>query len=180
MQKFLSPSFGPCIAALLLAACAGTPALPPSAPVHKAPPPAFAQSPAQAAASAQANSLAAEMRSWAAGQGAYLKRTWGVEVVGVHLVSSDWMLEFKYRVLDTEKAAPLLDEHVKPYLLDEASGARLAVPAMENVGELRQHTHPDPDRIYFMLFGNGGKIVPRGGHVTVSIGKFQAAGLPVQ
>lgn len=179
MQNSSPCSLGPCIAALLVAACAGTPAPSPSSP-GPTPPPAFAQSPAQAAEAAKANALAAEMRSWAAGQGAYLKRAWGVEVVGVRLVSSDWMLEFKYRVLDPEKAAPLLDEHVKPYLLDQASGARLAVPAMENVGELRQHTHPESDRIYFMLFGNGGKIVPRGGHVTVSIGKFQASGLPVQ
>ena len=125
------------------------------------------------------NALQDEMRSWAAANGTYLKRTWGVDVVGVRLVSSDWMLEFKYRVLDADKAAPLLDQHVKPYLVDDASGARLAVPAMENVGELRQHTTPDPNRIYFMIFGNAEKIVPRGGHVSVVIGQFQASGLPV-
>jgi hypothetical protein len=125
------------------------------------------------------SALQDEMRSWAAANGTYLKRTWGVDVVGVRLVSSDWMLEFKYRVLDADKAAPLLDQHVKPYLVDDASGARLAVPAMENVGELRQHTTPDPNRIYFMIFGNAEKIVPRGGHVSVVIGQFQASGLPV-
>jgi hypothetical protein len=127
----------------------------------------------------RANELQNDMRSWAAANGTYLKRTWGVDVVGVRLVSSDWMLEFKYRVLDPAKAAPLLDQHVKPYLVDDASGARLAVPAMENVGELRQHTTPDANRIYFMIFGNAEKIVPRGGRVSVVIGEFQASGLPV-
>ena len=120
------------------------------------------------------------MRNWAAANGSYLKRTWGVDVVGVRLVSSEWMLEFKYRVIDPDKAAPLLDQHVKPYLVDDASGARLAVPAMENVGELRQHTIPDANRMYFMIFGNAERIVPRGGHVSVVIGQFQASGLPVQ
>ncbi|MDP9012423.1 MAG: hypothetical protein M3O41_07155 [Pseudomonadota bacterium] len=136
--------------------------------------------PAGQAEAIRANELQNDMRSWAAANGTYLKRTWGVDVVGVRLVSSDWMLEFKYRVLDPAKAAPLLDQHVKPYLVDDASGARLAVPAMENVGELRQHTTPDANRIYFMIFGNAEKIVPRGGHVSVVIGEFQASGLPVQ
>jgi hypothetical protein len=136
--------------------------------------------PAVHADAIRTNALQDEMRSWAATNGSYLKRTWGVDVVGVRLVSSDWMLEFKYRVLDPDKAAPLLDQHVKPYLVDDASGARLAVPAMENVGELRQHTTPDANRIYFMIFGNAEKIVPRGGHVSVVIGQFQASGLPVQ
>jgi hypothetical protein len=136
--------------------------------------------PAAAGAATQANAQADAMRSWSAGRGSYLRRTWGVDVVGVRLVSSEWMLEFKFRVLDPEKAAPLLDEHTKPYIVDEASGARLAVPAMENVGELRQHTTPDANRTYFMIFGNADKIVPRGGRVSVVIGKFEATDLPVQ
>ena len=159
-------------AALLLSGCAATNAPPPATPVP--------QEPQRAAAAANSNAFAAEMRTWAATNGTYLQRTWGVEVIGVRLVSSDWMLEFKYRVLNPEKAAPLLDQHVKPYLVDDASGARLAVPAMENVGELRQHTAPTANREYFMIFGNANKIVSRGGRVSVVIGQFQASELPVQ
>jgi hypothetical protein len=136
--------------------------------------------PAVAAAATRTTKLQDEMRSWAASNGTYMKRTWGVDIVGVRLVSTEWMLEFKFRVLDPDKAAALLDEHAKPYIVDDASGARLGVPAMENVGELRQHTTPNSNRIYFMIFGNGSKIVPRGGHVSVVIGQFQASGLPVQ
>ena len=135
--------------------------------------------PAAHVAAIRTHTLQEEMQSWAAANGTYLRRTWGVDVVGVRLVSSDWMLQFKYKVIDPAKAAPLLDLHVKPFLIDEASGARLAVPAMENVGELRQHTDPDPNRIYFMIFGNADKIVPRGGRVSVIIGQVQASGLPV-
>lgn len=120
------------------------------------------------------------MRAWASTHGTALRRSWGVDVVGVRLVSSGWMLELKYRVLDAAKAAPLLDEHVKPYLVDDVTGARLAVPAMENVGELRQHSAPHDNQVYFTLFGNASRVVQRGGHVTVVIGGFQAAGLPVQ
>jgi hypothetical protein len=157
-------------ALVVLSGCATTRTVAPSA----------AADHAGAAVANEANVLADEMRNWAAANGTYLKRTWGVDVVGVRLLSSEWMLEFKYRVLDPDKAAPLLDQHAKPYLVDDVSGARLAVPAMENVGELRQHTTPDANRIYFMIFGNADKIVPRGGHVSVVIGQFQASGLPVQ
>jgi hypothetical protein len=172
MTKALPHRFWILAGLSLVAGCAAT---------HTARPPAApAVDPARAEAATKANALADEMRSWAAANGTYLKRTWGVDVVGVRLLSSDWMLEFKYRVLDPDKAAPLLDQHVKPYLVDDVSGARLAVPAMENVGELRQHTTPDANRNYFMIFGNANKIVPRGGHVSVVIGQFQASGLPVQ
>jgi hypothetical protein len=136
--------------------------------------------PARREAAMLANGRQDEMRSWAAANGTYMKHTWGIDIIGVRLVSTDWMLEFKFRVLDSDKATPLLDEHAKPYLLDDTSGARLGVPAMENVGELRQHTIPDPNRVYFMIFGNANKIVPHGGHVSVVIGQFQASGLPVQ
>ncbi|MDB6091075.1 MAG: putative transrane protein [Gammaproteobacteria bacterium] len=164
-------------ALLLLGFCACASAPPPHRPavVDRSP-----AKEANGAAATEANAGAEAMRSWAAGQGAYFKRAWGVDVVGVRLVASDWMLEFKFRVIDATKAAPLLDEHTTPYLVDDASGARLAVPAMENVGELRQHTTPDPNRIYFMIFGNANKIVPRGGRVSVVMGKFEATGLPVQ
>jgi hypothetical protein len=172
MYRLSSPQRLLILAALaFLAGCAETHTVrPPAAP---------AVDPAREEAATKTSALADEMRRWAAANGTYLKRTWGVDVVGVRLVSSEWMLEFKYRVLDPDKAAPLLDEHVKPYLVDEASGARLAVPAMENVGELRQHTTPNANRIYFMIFGNAERIVPRGGHVSVVIGQFQASGVPV-
>jgi hypothetical protein len=173
MPKATHRRFWILAALMLVAGCATTRAVRPK-------PDASAEDRARAVAASEDNDLADEMRSWAAANGTYLKRTWGVDVVGVRLVSSGWMLEFKYRVLDPDKAAPLLDQHAKPYIVDDASGARLAVPAMENVGELRQHTTPAANRVYFMIFGNASQVVARGGHVSVVIGQFQAPGIPVQ
>jgi hypothetical protein len=119
-------------------------------------------------------------REWSGHKGALVRRQWGVEIVGVRLLSADWMLEFSFKVLDANKAAALLDRKAKPLLTDQASGATMAVPAMENVGELRQKTPPTAGRTYYMIFGNDGKIIQRGGRVTVTIGAFQATDLPVQ
>ena len=107
------------------------------------------------------------------------KREWGVDIVGVRPVSSGYMLRFAYRVIDPKKAAPLFDERTKPYLYDAASGARLAVPAMENIGELRQTPKPVADRTYFVIFGNPGRLVKSGGQVRIVIGNFEVDDLVV-
>jgi len=123
---------------------------------------------------------AGELRNWQARVAPAIARTWGVDVLGVHLAGHDWMLNFRYRVVDPDKARVLLDRKVTPYLVDEASGARLAVPAMENVGEMRQTTRADAGREYFVMFGNANQIVRRGSKVDVVIGAFHADGIIVE
>ena len=121
----------------------------------------------------------ASARDWTTRHNHYYKRNWGVDIIGVRLVSSGMMLAFRYRVLDADKAKPLFDKAAKPYLVDEATGTRLAVPAMENVGELRQSAMLGTDRNYFMIFGNPGRLVKSGNRVTVVIGDFQIDNLIV-
>lgn len=116
---------------------------------------------------------------WHARKGMFFKRNWGVEVIGVHPVSSGYMLDFRYRIVDPVKARPLNDMKGKAYLIDEATGTRLAVPAMENVGELRSGTEPKADRTYFMIFGNPGRLVKPGSRVSVVIGNFRVDELVV-
>lgn len=123
---------------------------------------------------------AAANRNWAMRAGQGVKRQWGVEVLGARLVSHDWMINFRYRVVDPARARPLLQQKATAYLVDEASGARLAVPAMENIGELRQTTVPEAGRSYFVQFGNANQVVRRGSRVDVVIGSFHADGLVVE
>lgn len=119
-------------------------------------------------------------RRWPASQALRNKRNWGIDIEGVKVVSSGYMLAFRYRVLDGEKARPLSDKKTRPYLIDEETGTRLAVPAMEKVGELRQSVTPVAGTSYFMIFGNPGKLVKPGSRVGVVIGNFQVDGLVVQ
>jgi hypothetical protein len=110
----------------------------------------------------------------------YYKRQWGVEIIGVKPVASGYMLSFKYRVVDAEKARSLNERKIKAYLVDEATGTVLAVPAMENVGELRQGAAAQEDRTYFMIFGNPGKLVKSGQRVSIVAGDFRVEGLVVE
>ena len=118
--------------------------------------------------------------SWHARRGQFFQRNWGVELVDVRPVSSGYMLRFDYRVVDPTKAEVLSDRKAKPYLIDEATGTALAVPAMENIGELRQVAPLQTNRIYFMIFGNPGKLVKRGSRVTIVAGNFRAEGFVVE
>lgn len=131
------------------------------------PPKAAAQSPAQAE------------QAWRIRRGLYFQRNWGIEIVGVRRVSSGIMLRFDYRVVDPDLAARLSEKKSKPYLIDEATRTALAVPAMENIGELRQTGKPEVGRIYFIIFGNPGGLVKPGGRVTLVVANDRAEGLVV-
>lgn len=109
----------------------------------------------------------------------YFRKQWGVEVLGVRAVSSGWLLEFRYRILEADKAAALNEKRSKAFVIDEATDVRLSVPAMENIGELRQTPTPAEGRIYYILFGNPGRLVKPGGKVDVLVGAFRADGVIV-
>jgi hypothetical protein len=128
---------------------------------------------------AAAKPVGSPSAAWRARQGLYYKRNWGVEIIGVKPVTSGYMLAFRYRIVDPEKAKVLNDRHSKAYLRDEATGTVLSVPAMENVGELRAGTTPEANRTYFMIFGNPGKLVKSGSRVSVVAGNLHIDGLIV-
>ncbi|MHC4159177.1 MAG: hypothetical protein ACYSSO_08880 [Planctomycetota bacterium] len=110
-----------------------------------------------------------------------LEQQWGVQICGIRLSAADYMLDFRYRVIDPEKAKPLLSRQVKPYLVDQESGAKLIVPAPPKVGSLRQKSNePLAGKIYFIIFSNPGRLVKRGNKVTVVIGDFKAENLIVE
>jgi len=116
---------------------------------------------------------------WRSRRAIYFQRNWGVDIVGVRPVSSGYMLRFDYRILDPDKAAVLKDRKSKAYIIDEKTHTSLAVPAMENIGELRQVAPLEVNRTYFIIFGNPGKLVKSGSRVTVVVGALRIDGLVV-
>lgn len=106
--------------------------------------------------------------------------TWGVKILGIRLTAGGYMLDFRYRVIDAEKAAPLFSRKKNPYLIDQATGAKFIVPESPKVGAMRQTRPPVADRNYFIIFGNPAKYVKKGKSVTVVIGDFKATDLIVE
>lgn len=112
-----------------------------------------------------------------------VESVYGIKVEGLRLSSAGSMLDFRYRVLDAKKAAPLLDGRTKPSLLDEAHGAKLGVPDTPVLGSLRQTARNHKiltDRTYFIMFGNPGKAVQSGDKLTLFLGQVKITDLTVQ
>lgn len=109
-----------------------------------------------------------------------LKEKWGIEIVSLRLSAAGHMVDFRYRVLDPDKAETLFVRGNKPYLIDEASGKVMSVPNMGKVGPLRTSNKPKQGRIYWMFFGNGGGLIKSGSKVTITIGAFRVEDLVVE
>ena len=176
---FMRPAPGLLSECLACAALFAAPALTQQASVAAAPVKVAAAELAAAATTAPIAAAPDTPVQAPARSGLFYKRNWGVEIVGVRPVSSGFMLAFRYRVLDPEKAKVLNDRKSKAFLRDDATGAVFAVPAMENVGELRSGAAPEAGREYYMIFGNPGRMVKPGSRVTIIAGNFHAEGLIV-
>lgn len=113
-------------------------------------------------------------------ENSYLKRKWGVEPVFVRQTAGGYMLEFRYRVLDAEKAKPLFERQTKPLLTHAETGAKLVVPTPAKTGALRNSNTPKDGITYWMFFANPGKLVKPGEHVNIEIGDFLVEKLIVQ
>jgi len=105
---------------------------------------------------------------------------WGIQLTAMRITAAGHMVDFRYRVLDADKAAPLFKRQTKPYLIHQQSGKVLAVPNTAKIGSLRNSNTPQNGRIYWMFFGNHHKLVNQGDKVTVAIGDFRVENLIVE
>jgi len=108
-----------------------------------------------------------------------IAQRWGIEIASLRLASGGYMLEFRYRIVDANKAQPLFDRGSRPRLHDDASGLESVVPNPPTTGSLRSTNDAKAGRTYFMFFANPARVVKGGGEVTVTIGDFSVSGIPV-
>lgn len=105
---------------------------------------------------------------------------WGIEITSLRLTANGHMLDYRYRVLDADKATDLFKRQIKPYLIHQKSEKVLAVPETAKLGPLRNSNIPQEGKIYWMFFGNTGKLVEPGDKVTVVIGEFRVEDIVVE
>ena len=107
---------------------------------------------------------------------------WGVELLGMRLTTAGYMLDFRFRVIDADKALPLFDHRIKPHIVAERSNIKLPVPMAAKVGAFRptnRGKNIKADKTYYMIFGNPDRHVKAGEKVTVVIGDFKVEHLMV-
>lgn len=112
-----------------------------------------------------------------------LAEQWGVRVLSVTYTADGFWLDFRFRVIDPDKAAPLFDSRFKPYIESEQSGAKFAVPSAAKVGSLRTTNRGHnikAGKIYTIMFANPGFHLKPGQKATVGIGDFKVEHLTVR
>jgi hypothetical protein len=111
-----------------------------------------------------------------------IKQEQGVEIQSLQMTASGYMMDFRFRVLDVEKAKKFFDHRVKPYLHVEKSNAKLPVPMASKVGAFRstdRGKNIKPNKNYYIVFGNPDAHVKRGEKVTLVVGDFKIEGMTV-
>jgi hypothetical protein len=100
----------------------------------------------------------------------------------VRLSAAGYVVDLRYRVLDPQKARPLLDGKQRPFLLDDR-GAKLGVPDTPILGSLRQTSRNgkvSTTHSYFILFANPARYLRPGDRVTLTVGDARMPGLTVE
>ncbi len=111
-----------------------------------------------------------------------LAEQWGVKLISLNLTSAGFMMDFRFRVLDADKALSLFDHRIKPYVVAESSNIKLPVPMAAKVGAMRptnRGKNIKADKNYYMIFANPDRHVKSGEKVTVIIGDFKVEHLRV-
>ena len=109
-----------------------------------------------------------------------IEARWGIQVQSLELTAGGYMLDFRYKVIDSNRAQPLFDRRSKPRLTDERTGAVMAVPVPPKTGALRSVNDAKEGRVYSMFFANPAHFIQRFSTVTVTVGEFSVSGLVVR
>ncbi|MEZ4656119.1 MAG: hypothetical protein R2911_00950 [Caldilineaceae bacterium] len=101
---------------------------------------------------------------------------WGINVTMVGVTADGGMIDFRYRVLDEDKALNMLqDLGTVPVLIAEDSGTLI------NTASTMSKTHDlHAGQIYFILYHNDGGAIKAGATVSVVIGDLRLEHVAVQ
>jgi hypothetical protein len=107
----------------------------------------------------------------------------GIRITALRLTAAGYMVDVRYRVTDPVRAKRLVERKSRElFLVDEATGMRLAVPNTPKLGTLRQRPTGElrTDRDYFVLFANPGRHLRQGDRVTLVAGATRIAHLALE
>ncbi len=93
---------------------------------------------------------------------------WGIRIQHIGVSADGGLIDFRFVVVDPDKAAPLLSVENRPRLYVEDSGA--LVDSLMHP----PHSHvPDPGQSHFLLYNNTGGAIQRGTSVSVLLGDLR-------
>jgi hypothetical protein len=100
----------------------------------------------------------------------------GVRIVRVTVSGDGGLVDLRYQVADSDKAAALHDPSTPPLVIDERTGGVVSRLFMG-------HTHSQPPKVgltYYLIFENPGDLVRAGTKVSVQLGDARVEHVRVQ
>jgi hypothetical protein len=95
---------------------------------------------------------------------------WGIEPVHLRISAAGFMIEFRYKVLDPEKALVLSDRKDFPTMISMKSKARLSVPFGSTVGYLKSNRKfLKKGKNYITMFSNENRHMLPGDQVRIQV-----------
>jgi hypothetical protein len=105
---------------------------------------------------------------------------WGVKVSSIRITGADHFVDFRYRVMDPEKASAIMGRNQKVVLVDQVTGTELPV-SVNKLGPMKSTAvKPEVNRDYVVLFANSNKVLKPGSRVTVVMGDARLENLTVE
>ncbi|HAK95428.1 MAG TPA: hypothetical protein DCM87_10580 [Planctomycetes bacterium] len=108
---------------------------------------------------------------------ASLEEHFGIQVDGVRLTAAGAALDFRYKIIDPERATLLADPRCEARLLDIARGAELGT---SNPPQRRTAQKPSAGKTHFVLFANAGRLLKPGDKVRLVLGGLHADDLTIE
>jgi hypothetical protein len=100
----------------------------------------------------------------------------GVRIVRVAVSGAGGLVDLRYQVVDSEKAASVHSSTTPPLVIDERSGAVIGRLFMGHIHSQK----PKVGLTYYLLFDNPGDVVRSGNRVTVQLGDARLAHVRVR
>ena len=121
-------------------------------------------------AARQAREVAAQSSSAAVA----VEERFGIRVVLIEVTAGGGMIDFRYLVVDPDKAVHLREPENLPFLIAEDSGITIRVSALSDESDLEM------ERTYYLLYPNVRNAIKPGTKVTVVIGDLRLEHLTAQ
>ncbi len=103
---------------------------------------------------------------------AQVEATWGVRITSVTVTADGGLVDLRFVVLDSTKAAALMDDRsVAPRLLVDSGGEATLYPAMT------MHREMSVGRTYFLLYRNTGGLVQPHAGISIVAGELRIDGV---
>jgi len=166
----------------------------PPSPVEE--PPAAVETPALAEPAAPVESAPAPVKPVVAGRPGTLEGEWGIRVASVGLTMAGGAVDFRYTVVDAEKALLLSQGMASAYVIDQATGTKISMTPPTIKGPAAAHSSarmarqgggfpPSPNRLAAgrtnsLLLPNPAGLLKSGSIITVVVGDIQTQNVRVE